>query len=1212
MVSRAGENDRQTSPYFSSNAQFMLVFNRTLFALLAISVCALVNAQDQLPSESVLPGEVVPTEALPSEAMLPGEAGVVEDQTLPGEDLLAGDDGAIARDVDGAIAGSKPALRLAFDGHTGLIKTLDLSEDGRTMVTGGEDKELHVWRRTELSPSGWLHHKTIRWPIWRGPLGQINKVAVKNDLVAFGGYGKYGAKGELRVVNAASGDLVSALVGQDESKLHTAVILSLAWSPVKEPRLASLDKHGQVNLWRPDANTGKWEALKVVPTDTETYGEANGQFLKPQRQFGAVTFAGPNYLIVPRYVGYTEGNSPVAKWHLQRLHLNQGPPDMLTETDHIESVLGLTATSDGRVLASSDLHKTISIWKFESDGKVASSHQFKTSQQPLFMDLDEEGTRLLIGGVPDDPKERPELQVWDVQQDPPKLISKKQLDGIPFAGKIDRKHGQGIASIENDVLLFNISKDERFVDEETNRLSVPVKPIHRLAFAKDGSYKIAFGWSKDGFDGVFDLTENKLLGRGPIRPEEFLKANRTRTRWTLEGNRLVEDAQPRGQLPLKRSLHGIPTNVWALPALATGTEESGEIPEAGAVMVGSTGWNNVYAFRANDSDPPELIRQFRDHKGYITSLATSADGNYMVTGSGDTMVSVWNLQGLYTASKLVNRWGCEFEIEGDRLIVADIRENGPLYFQGVRNGDHLQLIKWRDRGESGVAIGEMVSANEPAKIRAQLQEFPFDALVVFEFSRMRRPLKSFQSLAAWRPLATLFVDQSRQWAMWTPSGYYNASFNGHQLFGWQIDRTIDQTVEYYRAAQFRKRLERPDAMRRLLAEGSLPAAMRATLSGIGPPPSDSAIVSQIESAPKIRLLSPDPAKRVDGDSLQVVAEIESPLGATLVTPKAFVSGVPAVNQRVIPNGEDAGQNTVTYQWDFRLPSDSQLQLEILAATEAEALDRMIVNLNHTPAPGPRRRKLHVLAIGASEYRDPQIQSLDFAADAAGRVSQLFRDQSSTLYDTSADELTNSDATRPLWRVFAQNAADRLSKTVSPDDLVIMYLCGHGLRDRRTNQWYFVTADARYSDLMNDRYEDCIAFSDLSALAKLPCRKLAILDSCHSGAVQPVMRQEDLKSALRFLQDDVVLTMTASEGDEEAAEKRETGLGRFTTKLVEALEGAADANGDGEVVLNEAIEYVTTKVTEESELEGMPQHPTASPAYLLQTLRLPLTSVLKSN
>jgi hypothetical protein len=147
--------------------------------------------------------------------------------------------------------------------------------------------------------------------------------------------------------------------------------------------------------------------------------------------------------------------------------------------------------------------------------------------------------------------------------------------------------------------------------------------------------------------------------------------------------------------------------------------------------------------------------------------------------------------------------------------------------------------------------------------------------------------------------------------------------------------------------------------------------------------------------------------------------------------------------------------------------------------------------------------------------------------------------------------------------------------------------------------------------MNDQYEDCLAFEDLAALSSLPCRKLAILDSCHSGAVQPLMRSDDLKGVVRFLQNDLVITLTASEGDEEAAEQRETQLGRFTSELVNAISGDADRLGDadGIVTLKETIDFVSRRVTEASEREGVGQHPTASPSYLLETLKLPLSKVL---
>jgi uncharacterized caspase-like protein len=170
----------------------------------------------------------------------------------------------------------------------------------------------------------------------------------------------------------------------------------------------------------------------------------------------------------------------------------------------------------------------------------------------------------------------------------------------------------------------------------------------------------------------------------------------------------------------------------------------------------------------------------------------------------------------------------------------------------------------------------------------------------------------------------------------------------------------------------------------------------------------------------------------------------------------------------------------------------------------------------------------------------------------------------------------------------------------------MYLCGHGIRDRRTNEWYFVTADARYNDLMNDRYDDLLSFDDLAMLGELPCRKLAIIDSCHSGAVQPVMRSDDLKAAMRMLQGDVVVTMTASEGEEEAAEQKDRQLGRFTSHLVDAFNGAADVDRDGIITVRETVQHVVKAAAEDARATGFVQHPTAGPADLLKTLELPLT------
>jgi uncharacterized caspase-like protein len=312
--------------------------------------------------------------------------------------------------------------------------------------------------------------------------------------------------------------------------------------------------------------------------------------------------------------------------------------------------------------------------------------------------------------------------------------------------------------------------------------------------------------------------------------------------------------------------------------------------------------------------------------------------------------------------------------------------------------------------------------------------------------------------------------------------------------------------------------------------------------------------------------------------------------------------------------EATGEERIeTYRWSVPLVSRSEILLEILASTEAGAWDRTTRTVRRVMDPKSQVRKprLHLLAVGVGNYRDPQIQSLDFAARGATAVHDLLAKRSSPLYQFEGVKLLDQDAVRPLWNAYSLQAIDRLAKDVQADDLVVMYLCGHGLRDRITGRWYFVTADARHSDLMNDRYADCLAFDDLTALSSLPCRKLAILDSCHSGAVQPVMQTGDLKSALRWLQEDRILTLTASEGHEEAAEQKEVGLGRFTSRLIEALEGAADSAGnrDGTVSLNEAFTFIRDALAEDSRRDGFIQRPTAGPMDLLDSIHLPLTATI---
>jgi hypothetical protein len=57
----------------------------------------------------------------------------------------------------------------------------------------------------------------------------------------------------------------------------------------------------------------------------------------------------------------------------------------------------------------------------------------------------------------------------------------------------------------------------------------------------------------------------------------------------------------------------------------------------------------------------------------------------------------------------------------------------------------------------------------------------------------------------------LHVDGQR-WFLWTRSGYYDASPDGEDLFGWHVNRGLDQAADFYPAATFRDHFYRPDVI----------------------------------------------------------------------------------------------------------------------------------------------------------------------------------------------------------------------------------------------------------------------------------------------------------------------------------------------------------------------------------------------------------------
>ncbi|MGB7347001.1 MAG: WD40 repeat domain-containing protein, partial [Pirellulaceae bacterium] len=789
-----------------------------------------------MPPESALPVEAYPigndaqtveiqgieNQDVPDEGVLPAKKKPVDNaapsKPTPDESVLPQGEQADTAN-DGFPEDARPWLRLDLKGHTGVIRCMDWSVDDNaaTLVSAGEDKDVHVWTRSALTKHRWVHRRTIRWPVLRGPRGRIYSVALRDDQVALAGHGATGGLGEIWIVDVETGELVRALVGDDNDS-HRQTIATLRWSPKladsAKPVLVSVDVEGRVLSWQSDPATGIWRGRTLVRHDIETYGAAVADALRSRRRFVPLTFLGLRHIVVAKYVGPAQQPVGAAKWQLERIDIKTLQATTIRDSDMIEFVVAMDASDDGRVLIATDALGNAKRFRFDQTGSLIDMATMRTESVPVTVNVDADGGFATIATAASDDDQKGTLQYWDLQPDQPERRGIEKTNDLPGAAitlpsPISDTFRQTIYGGGSRLYVHRIDDAGKIDHAPTQELATRTGAVTRIAFLSNekaddpnnGTYQIAVARDGKEVSEVFDLSAIRLLGQQPIDTDRMLKVQRLSERWTArleptdEGARyrLYRGDEAAGLLPLIPELHGAVISIATIPNLDNKDA-------AGAIVVGTNGRNNLYVFAAEESNPPRLIRQFRGHTGGVLSMSVSADSRYLVSGADDATLSIWNLQDCFTATPTVNLWGVDFEVNDNRLIASTVRDDGPLYFRGVRGGDRLISMRWADR--KGIAFAE----SDPAKMLAALQSLSFDTLVVFEFTRLGRPRQAFQSFPAWRQLATVMIDRDRQWAFWTPAGYYDASINGHRRFGWQINRGVRTLPDYYRAAQFRETL----------------------------------------------------------------------------------------------------------------------------------------------------------------------------------------------------------------------------------------------------------------------------------------------------------------------------------------------------------------------------------------------------------------------
>lgn len=384
------------------------------------------------------------------------------------------------------------------------------------------------------------------------------------------------------------------------------------------------------------------------------------------------------------------------------------------------------------------------------------------------------------------------------------------------------------------------------------------------------------------------------------------------------------------------------------------------------------------------------------------------------------------------------------------------------------------------------------------------------------------------------PKLSLCLTKDREWVLYTEKGQYYSSLQGDDFLAFHINQGKDREALLYQAEHFYSRYYNPSLIKSLLDT---------TASYQDRKSQDNYISADKIIPPRIEVSS----RNITTKDSEITIAYKVHSSCEKIENVLFkVNGA-----SIVDRGLDVRQkgNAFFIEGKKTLPLfEKENLISIEARTKSSRSETVFINVRRSKESKINKPDLYLYAVGAAQYEDRNLE-LEFADDDALAFEQSFTRPANPFYRKIHSRLLlNKEAN-------SKNIKKTLSalheKKPRPQDIVIVFLAGHGLNDEKGN-YYFLPCDVNL-DKLSETAIDWHFFIDF--MEGLSCRVVFFIDSCHAGNILGDLALDNNQAFKKIKQSSCQpVLFTASMPGYTSREYPELKHGVFTYSILECFKG----------------------------------------------------------